>query len=74
MTFTRFCVALAALILWGCEPADQAQVEKEGQVRQYYIAADPVVWDYAPQGRNLVMDREYVLQAGKRKFRKVKGA
>ena len=57
MTFTRMGVALAALVLWGCEPASEA--EETGQVRTYYIAADPVVWDYAPTNRNLIMDTEF---------------
>ena len=60
MTFTRFGLALAMLILWACEPAaDRAQVEAEGQVRTYYIAADVVVWDYAPSNRNLIFDKEF---------------
>ena len=32
---------------------------EEGVVRTYYIAADPVEWDYAPQNRNVFMDKEF---------------
>ena len=31
----------------------QAQAEKPGIVRTYYIAADEVDWDYTPKGRNI---------------------
>jgi manganese oxidase len=30
-----------------------------GTVRTYYIAADTVAWDYAPQGRNLIRDTRF---------------
>ena len=29
-------------------------VPSGGRTRQYYVSADPVVWDYTPRGRNLV--------------------
>ena len=32
-------------------------VHLEAKVRYYYIAAEPVVWDYAPSGRDLVHNR-----------------
>ena len=53
MTLTRFGVALATLALWAWPAL------ADGQVRQYYIAADPVVWDYAPTNRNLIFDKEF---------------
>lgn len=36
-------------------PAQQAQ----GQVRTYYIAADEVVWDYAPQGKDVIANKPF---------------
>ena len=51
MTFTRFGVALAALVLWA-SPA-----LAEGQVRNYYIAADEVEWDYVPTGISAMTGR-----------------
>ena len=30
-----------------------------GQVRDYYIAAEEVRWDYAPEGRDLMMGTDY---------------
>ena len=57
MTFTRVGVALAALVLWGCEPASEA--EETGRVRTYYIAADNVEWDYAPANRNMIFDKDF---------------
>ena len=61
MTVTRFSVALAMLILWACDAAVDVDVDAdaEGQVRTYYIAADPVEWDYAPSNRNLLFDKEF---------------
>lgn len=44
------------------EPAHHHQPERaatSGQIRRYYIAADEVVWDYAPAGRNLITNREF---------------
>lgn len=32
---------------------------QNGQVRTYYIAADEVLWDYAPSNRNLMQDRPF---------------
>ena len=30
------------------------EADLAGQVRRYYLAADPVTWDYAPAGKNLI--------------------
>lgn len=35
-------------------PASGAPPAGPGVVREYFIASDPVVWDYAPSGRNLI--------------------
>ena len=35
------------------------QPAPEIQTRTYYIAADEVEWDYAPTGRNRILDREF---------------
>ena len=45
--------SLALLVLASCQPAPEA-----GTTRSYYIAADEVVWDYAPSGQNLIEGRE----------------
>lgn len=55
MKLSRFGVAAAALVFFGCQPA----AEKQGQVREYFIAADEVEWDYAPHDRNMLFDRAW---------------
>ena len=30
-----------------------------GVVRRYYVSADPVVWDYAPTGRNQITGKSF---------------
>ena len=52
-------IGLVALPRLGRGPAAEAQPAGTasagaGQVRAYFIAADEVVWDYAPSGRNQV--------------------
>lgn len=48
----RIAVILVSIfIVSSCGQAGNAQ---EGNVRTYYIAADDVVWDYAPSGNNLI--------------------
>ena len=39
--------------------AAQAAVPKPGKVRTYYIAADELTWDYAPQGSNLISGQPF---------------
>lgn len=54
--------AVASLLggLTGCGSAPVSGVagaespSPAGQVRRYYLAADPVAWDYAPAGTNLI--------------------
>jgi len=33
--------------------------QSDGTTRTYYIGADPVVWDYAPQGKNLITGKPF---------------
>jgi len=40
-----------------------AQPTAPGQVRRYYIAADEVIWDYAPSGRNLITGQPFDARA-----------
>jgi hypothetical protein len=49
-------VGVVAFPRIGRSPAASAQPAAggAGQVRTYFIAADEVVWDYAPSGRNQV--------------------
>jgi len=49
------CAALIAavpLAIGGCGSDDSG--DSGGKVRTYYIAADEVAWDYAPEGRNMI--------------------
>lgn len=43
-----------ALALGACAPTSDG-----GVTREHFIAADEVVWDYAPSGRNLITGREF---------------
>lgn len=45
-------LSLAGLSLTACAPAPEPGAS--GQVREYFIAADEVVWDYAPSGMNQI--------------------
>jgi len=44
------CLLLSSALLPGCDGGTQ----ELGQVRTYYIASDPVVWDYTPEGMNMI--------------------
>lgn len=47
-------VMLIAMAVFLCTTSGrQAWSSPNGRTRAYYIAADEVMWDYAPQGRNL---------------------
>ncbi|MCA1677959.1 MAG: multicopper oxidase domain-containing protein [Actinobacteria bacterium] len=48
--------AAAALAIGGCGGSDEAAA---GKVRTYYIAADEVAWDYAPQGRDMITGKPF---------------
>ncbi len=41
------------------DPRAAASAGSTGQVRTYYIAADEVVWDFAPSGRNQITGAAY---------------
>jgi FtsP/CotA-like multicopper oxidase with cupredoxin domain len=41
------------------QPAGTAAGSGGGQVRRYFVAADEVVWDYAPSGRNQISGEPY---------------
>ncbi len=55
----RACVCLGALaaFIWGLPHV--ATAAADGRTRTYYIAADEVVWDYAPTGTNLSEGRPF---------------
>ena len=36
-----------------------ARWEPSGTTRTYYVRAEEVVWDYAPQGKNVLHDRPF---------------
>jgi len=46
-------VLIALLALLNAQANPQEPHPPQGQAHTYYIAADEVVWDYAPRGRNL---------------------
>jgi FtsP/CotA-like multicopper oxidase with cupredoxin domain len=56
---------IPALLVTGCAAAGSgggrsgASGTVAGRVRTYYIAADEVLWDYAPQDRNVVAGRPF---------------
>lgn len=58
---------LVAVALGGCSQGsvsvgaegEVASSSQGGQTRTYFIAADPVAWDYAPAARNLVTGEEF---------------
>jgi FtsP/CotA-like multicopper oxidase with cupredoxin domain len=54
-TISRTFVVLFAAILLPVASAHAAQHRGHGQVRQYYIAADELDWDYMPSGRDAMM-------------------
>jgi FtsP/CotA-like multicopper oxidase with cupredoxin domain len=50
----KFAVLVIALAVFLIDTSGgQAWGSPNGRTRTYYIAADEVMWDYAPQGRNL---------------------
>ena len=65
-------LAVAGLLGAGCGSARNQTVStshdamaqgrpsrSEGRVRTYFIAADPVDWDYAPSGKNLITGQDF---------------
>ncbi|MEE8295499.1 MAG: multicopper oxidase domain-containing protein, partial [Sphingomonadales bacterium] len=53
--FTYFITFGLLILLSGCDGTSQ----ETGEVRTYYIAADPVVWNYAPEGMNMITGEEF---------------
>lgn len=41
------------------EASSRMRATGAGRIRTYYIAADPIEWDYAPSGRNLIADADF---------------
>jgi FtsP/CotA-like multicopper oxidase with cupredoxin domain len=60
---------LLALLAAACGPSGSGEVAP--MTRTYYVAADEVVWDFAPSGRNLISNAEWtdaqrpIVEAGK---------
>jgi hephaestin len=55
----RWLMATALVVLlvgcgMGASPTKASKALTGGQLRSYFIAADPVEWDYAPSGKNLI--------------------
>lgn len=50
----RLIPCLAAALIWSAPAHAQ-----DGQLRTYYIAAEEVEWDYAPEGRDLMMGEAF---------------
>ncbi len=46
------------------ERAAASAAAGEGRERTYYIAADPVNWNYAPDGRNLISGKPFTAEEG----------
>jgi predicted small lipoprotein YifL len=66
--YVRAVLAIASVVLLaGCSgqpgpmamPAAAAAANGPGTTRTYYIAADEIVWDYAPSGMNLTAGRPF---------------
>ncbi len=55
--FTYFLTFGLFFIITGCSP--QEGESQEGVDRVYYVAADQVVWNYAPEGYNVLTGEEF---------------
>lgn len=51
--------ALAGALVAIAAPRDAKHARAAGQLRTYYIAADEVVWDYAPHGKNMITNEPF---------------
>ena len=58
MRYTRLVFSLVLILSTAAVGA--APPAQSGQVRTYYIAADEVVWNYAPAGKNAMMNMPYI--------------
>ena len=56
----RLVLPAAALLVAGCTIAKGSAGDGAGKVRMYYVAADEVTWDYAPGGRDQIVDQPFV--------------
>jgi len=56
-------LTLPVLVLWLCGPSVQISAAQQrssaSKTRIYYVAADEVAWDYAPEGRDVAMDHPF---------------
>jgi manganese oxidase len=53
-------LAVVAAFAWTVPgSASDADRGKEGATRTYFIAADPVLWNYAPEGHNVITDAPF---------------
>jgi manganese oxidase len=51
--------ALTAAGVGTCAPRGGKATAETGKIRTYYIAADEVVWDYAPEGKNMITNQPF---------------
>lgn len=58
-TVLAVTLLLLASSACGVRDDDEAAAAPQGVDRVYYLAADQVIWDYAPDGRNLIHDRAF---------------
>jgi len=54
---SRAVPAFVLLLAAACGPSDQGAIGP--LTRTYYVAAEEVVWDYTPAGRNLITDADW---------------
>ncbi len=59
MTFRPMLSLVAAWSLWAGAVFAQSPSGTTGAARTYYIAADEVVWDYAPSGANQITGKPF---------------
>jgi FtsP/CotA-like multicopper oxidase with cupredoxin domain len=52
-------LALAGALVAAAAPRGAKRAKATGKVRTYYIAADEVVWDYAPHGRDMLTNQPF---------------
>jgi len=52
-------VALAGALAAAPRPRRAKEAAAAGKVRTYYIAADEVVWNYAPDGKNMIANEPF---------------
>jgi FtsP/CotA-like multicopper oxidase with cupredoxin domain len=55
----RCALAVVVLLASGCTTGAPGAHVTRGVIRNYYVSADQVVWDYAPKGRNEITGRPF---------------